>query len=398
MSVDLMEITARSKIEPVALSAISDVTLCPAGRIPESDLLGSPDSTLYCLDTPSRRALFVELPPGSDLSEAVFAYSQQFTDARRAALMSLDRLIATGEAIAPPTSLAFLFSTGRCGSTLASRIFAQLPEVRSLSEPDYLTNLASARPSLSGNDLAALIRAATLWTCRPPKGGHPETIVLKPRSEAILIPDACQRAFPGLRRVFMYRDHLGYVNSCFKLIQRVTPPEFLQVGEGWRADWEWLMPGVPISVLEDYFAPDHGPIGLPEFPTLIWDLRIDGYLRAVRQEMTFTAIHYNDLTADRACQTRRLLEACGISPRHLERATTAFAEDSHKGGAGANAIPARNLNEEERARVTRLLALLGKRDYVEGRLPEAEGCAGRAPTGHERAQAISEREPSTASS
>ena len=115
MSVDLLEIAAPSKIDAAALNAISDFTLRPLGQIPEADLLASPDWTLYCLDIPSKQALFVELPPGTDLSEAAFVYSRQFTDARRAALMPFDRLIAASHAIPAPSELAFLFSTGRCG-------------------------------------------------------------------------------------------------------------------------------------------------------------------------------------------------------------------------------------------------------------------------------------------
>jgi hypothetical protein len=398
MSVDLLDITARSKVDPAALSAISDFTWRPSGRIPVADLLGSPDWTLYCLDPSSGQALFIELPPGSDLSEAVFVYSQQFTDARRAALMPFDQLVATSHAIAAPSELAFLFSTGRCGSTLASRIFARLPDVWSLSEPDYLTNLAPARRTLTGDEMAALIRAATLWTCRPPKARRPETIVIKPRSEAILIADACQKAFPDVRKVFMCRDHLGYVNSCFKFVQRVVPPEILWAEESWRPDWDWVMPGVPTSFLEECFAPDHGPIDWPELLTLMWDLRIDGYLRALRQGMSFTAIHYHDLNTDRTRQTRRLLEACGISPRHLDQAMIAFTEDSHKGSAGANAVPARGLTAEETARMTRLLALMGKRDYVDGRLPESRESAGETSPGHQRSQTASTWERSTSSS
>jgi hypothetical protein len=48
----------------------------------------------------------------------------------------------------------------------------------------------------------------------------------------------------------------------------------------------------------------------------------------------------------------------------------AFAEDSHKGTASSNAVPARPLNAEETARAVGLLALMGRRDYVGDRLPE----------------------------
>ena len=370
MSVDLMEITARSKGGPADLSAISDFTLRPAGQILEADLLRSPDWTLYCLDLPSKQALFVELPPGTDLSEAAFAYSHQFTGARRAALMPFDQFIATSHAIAPRSELAFLFSTGRCGSTLASRIFAQLPEVWSLSEPDYLTNLALARLTLAPDEMAALVRAATMWTCRPPNGRTPETIVIKPRSEAVLIATACRQAFPDSRNVFLYRDLLGYANSCFKFGQRIIGPELFFAEEAWRGTWDFLMAGTPISILTECFAPDHGPIDWAEFLTLVWDLRIDGYLRALRQGMVFTAIHYHDLNTYRAKETGPLLQACGIPLRHLDQAMTAFGEDSHKGNPGANAAPARAMNAEETARAVSLLAMLGKRDYVDGRLPE----------------------------
>jgi hypothetical protein len=221
-----------------------------------------------------------------------------------------------------------------------------------------------------------LIRAATLWTCRPPVGRTPGSIVLKPRSEAVLIANACQRAFPGSRNVFMYRDHLGYVNSCFRFMQRLMGAEAFFAEEAWRFLWDFVMVGLPICTLEEWFAPDHGPIAWEEFLTLVWDLRIDGYLRALRQGMTFSAIHYHDLNTDRAAETQRLLEACGISTRHLDRAMTAFAEDSHKGSVGANATPARPLNAEETARAARLLALVGRRDYVDGRLPDSHRSGG----------------------
>lgn len=378
MSLDLMEIAARAKRWPTDPTAIGDFSLRPAGRIRETELLGSPDWTLYCLDLPSRRALLVELPPGSDLSGAAFVYSQQFATARRAALVPFRDLIAASRRIAPPAGLTFLFSTGRCGSTLASRILAQVPGVWSLSEPDPLTNLAMARLGLAPEELAELVRATTLWTCRPPAGRAPEIIVIKPRSEAVLIADSCRRAFPGSRNVFMYRDHLGYVGSCFRFAQRILGPEAFLAPEAWRPLWDFVMAGLPIGHLDDLFAPDHGPIGWEEFLTLVWDLRIEGYLRALRRGMTFAAIHYDDLDGHRAAETTRLLEACGVSARHLDAAMAAFAEDSHAGSVGANATPARALTPEQRARASRLLALMGRRDYTAERLPESRPGPGPA--------------------
>ena len=371
MDLELFEITARNKHHDVALSEFGDFELSRTGRITETEVLNSPDWTLYCLDLDTRRAMLLELPEGSDLSQATFVFARQFADARRAALMPFDRLIATARAIKPPAHLAFLFSTARCGSTLASRIFAQIPEVWSLSEPEYLTNIAVGRRSLGRGETAELVRAATLWTCRPPRGRTPETIVIKPRSEAILVAEACHMAFPDSRSVFMYRDLIGFANSLFRFVQRVDGPDrFFGEKETWRPFWNMVMVGAPIDLLDDVFPPDHGPVGFEEFATLMWDLRIDGYLRALRRGMDFTAIHYEDLNQDRANETARLLAGCGVSVGELERAMAGFIEDSHKGSFAANAIPARGMNADEAARATSLLARLGRRDYVDARLPE----------------------------
>jgi hypothetical protein len=234
-----------------------------------------------------------------------------------------------------------------------------------------MANIAMARNSLGQDQTAELVHAATLWTCRPPNGRKPGIIVIKMRSEAILAAEACHRAFPGAYNVFMYRDLLGFSNSAFKFGQRVLGQDrFFGGSEGWRPVWDFLMVGAPISQLEEWFGPDHGPIGWEEFHTLMWDLRIDGYLRALRRGMDFTAIHYEDLNRDRAEQTQRLLSGSGVSTRHLDRAMAGFIEDSHKSSIGANTVPARPMSTEESKRAMSLLALLGKRDYVEERLPE----------------------------
>lgn len=372
MSAMLFDIVARQKWTDTAVCQLSDFTLRPAGRIPTSNLIASPDWTLYTVDLATRQAVFVELPPGSDIADAAFIYIQRYRTARRAALLPFDDFIAASASIAPAAGIAFLYSTGRCGSTLASRILAQLPEVWSLSEPDSFSILAPARNELARADIVDLLRAATRWTCRPPKGRSPEVIVIKPRSEATLIAEAFRSALPEVHSLFMYRDLIGFANSSFKFAQRVLGQDaFFAEAEVWRPIWPYLMVGTPISMLEQWFPPDHGIVRWEEFSTLMWMLRIDGYLSALRRGMRFTAIHYADLNANRRAETARLLAGCGISERHVEKAMAGFAEDSHQGANTSNTTPARSLEPEERQRALNLLARLGRRDYLTERLPNS---------------------------
>ena len=89
--------------------------------------------------------------------------------------------------------------------------------------------------------------------------------------------------------------------------------------------------------------------------------------------MKFTAIHYADLNEKRATETARLLSGCGVSDEHLETALRAFEHDSHRGSVSGNETPAEPLSPERRARAAAVLARLGKRDYVNTRLPDSTG-------------------------
>lgn len=371
LKADLFLINGQNKDNAFQASGLDDFKLSPKGQIEIDTLVASPDWTLYSVDPAKGMAMLIEMPAGTDLSNSVFVYQDQFDLGLRAAILELDAFIEASQAIAPPSHLSFLFSTGRCGSTLASRIFAKLPDVWSLSEPDYLTNIAMARLTNPRAELVALIRATTLWTCRAPKGQAPTAIILKPRSEATLIAELCQEAFPNSQNVFLYRDLLGWANSIGKLSQRAMDPAIVYAeSEFWRDWWDHVMAGQPLTTLEDYFPPDHGPILASEFFTLAWDLRIEGYLNALRRGMNFTAIHYADLNKNREHEAARLLSGCGLPTDYLNMAMEAFDVDSHRGSVSGNATPAMPMPKNQQARATALLARMGKRDYVEARLPD----------------------------
>jgi hypothetical protein len=363
----LMSIKARSKQWAASAASFSDFDLQEAGSISADAVLLDAAWSLYALDLAANQAMFVRLPVGHDLTAAAFVYTDQFDLAQEVVVMPLDQFVALSKSIATPDRVSFLLSTGRCGSTLASRILAQVPDCFSLSEPDCFSHLVRHRFQFSAPETAELIRAATLWLCR---GAAPDqAIVIKPRSEAVLQAESYHQAFPEASMLFLYRDHLGFANSSFRFMQRVTgtiapaEPE-----ETWRPLWPFLMVGESDAILDDLFAPDHGPIGWEEFVTLMWDLRMEACLVAARRGVPFQAFHYTDLNSDRKAETLRLLLGCRLSEDSLPLALKAFEADSHKGSSTANSTPARGLSDQERARATALLRRLGKPDYLDTRL------------------------------
>ena len=367
MIADIHPILDRSQTFPGEVRHAGQFTLGDATTSDADVVLGAGWS-LYCLDIANDRAVFVELPADTDLAKAPFAYAAQFEQAQRAAFVPLDALPALADKVTPPANTALLMSTGRCGSTLASRIFAQIPGVWSLSEPDWFTNLAFARFDLAPARLDMLIKACTALSCRPPRPDQADTVVLKPRSEMMAQAGAYVGTLKDAKAVFLYRDCFGYVNSLYRFAQRMQGVKDPARGSpSWEVARQLSTINAPPSLLEDYFTPEED-IAIMDLMVLGWTLRMRAYLEATSDGMQVTPIHYADLNTDRTSQTRLLLERCGIDTAYLEAALHGFDRDAHSGSAGENAVAAEPISDGQRNRIAALLDRWGLPDYAHERL------------------------------
>lgn len=368
MLATVFDISERNHSFPAEVRHSGQFTLTNGRQVGADIVLGA-NWSLYCLDIAANSALFVELPDRSDLASAPFIYGMQFETAFRAASVPLEMLPDLAKAVPAPKNLALLMSTGRCGSTLASRIVAQIPDVWSLSEPDWFTNIAFARSELTHERLETLISACTRLSCRPPEGKTPTAIVLKPRSEMMIQASAYVDTLSGANAVFLYRDCFGFANSLYRFAQRMLGEKDPAPGSaGWQIVREISTINGPMSDLQNYFA-DGEDIQILDLMTLGWALRMRAYLKASSGGMRVTPIHYADLSSDRRAQTALLLESCGIDTGHLDVALQGFEKDAHAGSAGENAVPADPITQAQRERVAELVSRWGLSDYVTDRLP-----------------------------
>jgi len=364
----LHDIVSRQKAFEVDFARLSDFSLGVPREVPEDMAVSSPDWVLYCLDFGQELAVFIELPPGTDLATPVFIHAMQFRQALRVITMPLNTVIALADKAPSLPELALIFNTGRCGSTLTSRILGKIPGVWSLSEPDYLTNIAFARRELDPERAKALIVAGTRLLCRPPLGMNVDTVVIKPRSELIAIAEWVVNTLPQARHVFLYRDAEGYANSLHQFLQRMMGDAYWQPG-WWQAVYHFVSINGPASLLDDYIVKVSADVLNYEIHTMTWLLRIEGYLAALAQGVPFTALHYRDLNEDRPTGTRALLNACGIPETYLDLALHGFDNDAHEGSATGNATPSKSLSAEERSGIQAMLHRLGRTDYLNTRLP-----------------------------
>jgi hypothetical protein len=125
--------------------------------------------------------------------------------------MRLDDFIDGAEAGRAPDGL--LFHTGRCGSTLAARMFASVPGVRVLSELPAIGQaiaLAASAPALAGERGAALLRAM-LSAYGGRRAKH--RIIVRFEAHNALALALVARAFAQTPLAFLFRDAIEVLVS-----------------------------------------------------------------------------------------------------------------------------------------------------------------------------------------
>ncbi len=219
-------IRAARRTDRIAISTPGDFVLERAQTLPEP-----PSEILlpYCLDVIRRRALYVGGVDVKGAQTAPFYYLYLRREAKRVLSVPWERgALVQGAPRAP----VFLFSPGRCGSTLLSRILSRagLPNV---SEPDFYTQATVAFAVSPLNPLrAGMLRAAASMGADLAAALDPVTpAVAKLRAESCRAPQLLVQR--GERRtLFMTRGFESWARSNGRAFRN---PAAKSVGKYMRA-------------------------------------------------------------------------------------------------------------------------------------------------------------------
>ena len=214
MQANKFKIIERLRELQFAIPHLSDFRLEEDGTISADEILRNDNISLYSLEFDTKQAVFVETPAEVDLSQAPFMFTTQYDDAICVISMSFDDFLSLAKRItADEERLIFIHSTGRCGSTLASRIFAQVPGIVNLSEPFFLPQIVIQKvaKSYSTDNLKALLKASILILC---KSDAERAWVIKEHSYAIELTQWVGELFPQAKRLFLYRNAETWMRSC----------------------------------------------------------------------------------------------------------------------------------------------------------------------------------------
>ncbi len=321
------KIVGRPRERASHLADIGDFHLREIGRIPPGKILENPLITLYSLDFENRQAVFVETPADVDLSQAPFYFRTQFEKATRVLTIPFEAMIQLAKSVTiDDNRLIFIYSVGRCGSTLASQVFAQIPGVINISEPYVLSQLVIARNTNKAEDdeLVALLEAAICLLCKTPAV---TAWVVKGQSFSIELGDWLHKLYPHTKNLFLYRHAETWLLSGLRAYGRgieATDEERRAMDKQRR---ELLGPLVPPIAQYDPNQP------LPHAGTLslMWLRAMERYVQYCDMGMEMLAIRYDSWRSAPRQTAEAMLDYCRCRPTDLTAIYETLNRDSQAG-------------------------------------------------------------------
>jgi len=229
--------------------------------------------------------------------------------------------------------LIFIYSMGRCGSTLASKIFAQVPGVLNMSEPDVLTQLVAARfmqPDKQA-ELKMLLAASVRLLCKTPAQ---TAWVIKGRSWAIELADWLHEFYAQTKNLYLYREAESWIKSNLSAFADETRTSQEQIYQYENETRGWMQLFVPS--IARYDPNEH--LSATGFSSLMWLANIERYMELYRSGIEMLAISYPIWKLDARRTALSMLDYCGCRPDDLTAIEETLAKDSQAGSVVAQDV------------------------------------------------------------
>jgi len=315
------EILDRPNNSPSLVADIrKDFRLGEIGQLPVDKILENPHITLYGLDFENRWAVFVETPADIDLSQAPFYFNTQLKKAKRVLTIPFETMIQMAKSVTiDDNRLIFIHSVGRCGSTLASQIFAQIPGVINISEPFALSQLVIARNTRKAreDELVALLEAAIRLLCNT----EADTAwVVKGQSFVIELGDWLHKIYPHTRNLFLYRHAETWLQSGLRAFSRGVE-ETVEEKKGRQELLGSLVPAIA------QYDPEL-PLSHAGMLSLMWLTAMERYVQYYNMGIEMLAIRYASWLSAPRKTAETMLEYCGCKPTEMTAIYETLNRDS----------------------------------------------------------------------
>lgn len=355
MSAILYEIKARQREHDLIYCSFEQFTVDEGTSVSAQIVIDERVWHPYCIDDTRQRVIFTEIPTSVNLTEKAFAFQHQFSEARRLLAVPYEELLGLARQATMPETLIFIFSTGRCGSTLLNQIFNEIDGVNSLSEPDIPTNLTALRMIDPSRDklYADILYATTRLQVHALMTPDTCYFGLKFRGQALELMDLYYQQFPDARYLFMYRHATQWARSMYSFVKKFGIPDML------NSEMTYMMAKTSgystVNKMAQYIDLSRSIFYIEEGFAVTWLHMMDMYLEAFKSGIPLFPLRYEDLTEKREILIPQLLEYCGIPTSYATQAMKGFDMDSQRGTILAQDVESERISVEQIARFQAVL-------------------------------------------
>ena len=201
------------------------------------DILLDPNASLMAID--ERFAVFAICDKDINVySHTVgpFFYINQFNHCAYLVRIPLEFFIRLASHVGDPplkTKFVLLSNTGRCGSTLLTQLFEQMPNTVAISEPEVLMEFSQNK---TFDDIPNAKRNALLQSCirllfksasqskNEKDPSEIDSFLIKPKAHGIFIAQDLNYLYPNIKNLYMYRHPVEYVKSVRSVYKSLLHP------------------------------------------------------------------------------------------------------------------------------------------------------------------------------
>jgi LPS sulfotransferase NodH len=324
--------------------------------------------TLYSLD--SEYATFVECPDVDLEEEHDFYYVAQYRRALRIILLPIADFHAMAAELgdSAPGKLVFVYSTGRCGSTLLLKMLSALPGTRSISEPDSFTCIQAKNSGFSEADKINLLRSASRFTAQ--KALRPGTgmLIVKFRSQCTEQAAVVSSILPGIKLLFMYRDACK-VSFSFLRAFSTMPPVNLIFDHRVPGFLKRIIAGEISKMVKNNAKQHYDAAYIDTLPNIglmaiMWVVQCKNFLALRAAKVNIAGVRYEDLVAEPKALVLALVKFLGrdVELKTIKHVLAKLTLDSQGDSALAKKSVAKNsgpdlrFSDEDRACVLEVLS------------------------------------------
>ncbi len=318
--------------------------------------LPSTRTSLYGLDPQRRTAAFVETSDPVD--GAPFVYQAQRRTATRIHHVAYEDLATLAEARPGCRAVAWLYSVGRCGSTLLARLLSHGSGLTTLSEPDVFTQLSNLPIDFGARDRPAILRQLTRLLLPGATASPTRPILIKLRSDVLRICDELAQLRPNAWSIFLHRDPLDVIASFDRMHghphQRLgaSPAARAQLAERSAERIAWADPLLD-GLRARQLVAECGHAGLF---ALDWLSKMERWARFATAGARVASLRYEDLVARPLATVRALCLRCELPEPAAADIHDELARDSQAGTPLASSDQPRvGLSDDDRQRLSRIL-------------------------------------------